>query len=425
MARSRVVLTTFGSFGDVLPYLSVGRGLVARGHEVVLAAPEVYRDAAASSGLAFAPIRPDIDFDDATMFQRVMDPKRGAEVVVREVLLPELRNSYTDLEAACDGADLLVSHVLTYAAPILAQKHGMRWASSVLSPMVFCSAWDPPALAPMPGLARLRVLGPGITGGVLRMLKRMAHRWSDPIRGLRSELGVPAGGDPLWEGQFSPHGTIALFSGAFASEQPDWPSGTTLCGFPFHDEDFGGDPDRDRLEAFVGAGDPPVVCTLGSSGGHAAGGFYEQAVAAARRLGRRAVLVTGSASAPEDDGGDVLAVRSASLAWLFEQACAAVHMGGVGTTGLALRAGCPQVLVPFSHDQFDNAVRVARLGLGRSVSRRGLTADRLGRAIDDVLALPGLGARLASCSGRIRQEDGVGMACAALERLLEPEPRGA
>ena len=151
---SRIVLTTFGSYGDLFPYLAIGQRLRERGHQAVIAAPQTYRSAVEEARLECVPIRPDVDYTDIDTFRRVMDPKRGAEVVVREILVPHLRESFHDLETACASADLLVSHVLTYAAPILGEKAGIPWISTVLSPMVFCSACEPPALAPMPWLSR-------------------------------------------------------------------------------------------------------------------------------------------------------------------------------------------------------------------------------------------------------------------------------
>ncbi len=422
MAHSaRIVLTTFGSFGDVLPYLAIGRGLRDRGHVVVLAAPAMYREAAESIELEFAPVRPDVDFSNAEMFQRVMDPKHGAEVAVREVLAPCLRESFADLKSACHGADLLVSHVLTYAAPILGEHTGMPWVSSMLSPMGFCSAWEPPALAPMPGLAHLRIVGPRVAGLALRGLKRLAWKWSEPIRAFRRELGLPADSDPLWEGQHSPHGALALFSQVFGKPQPDWPPGTTQCGFPFYDADFGGDPDREQLEGFLAAGSAPVVFSLGSSGAHVAGDFYVQAVRAARGLGRRAVLVTGDASIPADLSKDVLAVKSTSVFPLFKAGCAVVHAGGIGTTSQSLRAATPQLIIPLSHDQFDNANRVMRLGIGGSLRRKGLSAPKLEQAIGALLEDSRAPERVAQCAAQVRAEDGVAAACAALERVIAHE----
>ncbi|MHC4925384.1 MAG: glycosyltransferase, partial [Planctomycetota bacterium] len=360
---SRIVMATFGSYGDVFPYLALGRELRARGHQPVLATAEAYRGHAEKSGIEFRPMRPNVSLDDRKLITRCMDPKRGAQVIVTEIVVPALRDSYADLEAATEGADLLLSHVLTYAAPILGEKKKLPWMATVLSPMVFCSAYEPPAFAPIPWLASLGPMGPGFNGFLLRVLKRISKSWSDPIRAFRAELDLPDTGDPMFEGQFSPHGNMALFSELFGASQRDWPSPTITCGFPFHDEDFG-PPDPD-LEAFLEAGSRPVVFTLGSAAVQVLGTFWEEALKAIRATGRRAVFVAGPEVGKFAAGGEtIMAVREAPFHRLFPRASAVVHPGGVGTTAQALRAGAAQVVVPFSNDQFDNGNRVEHMRCG-------------------------------------------------------------
>ncbi len=416
---ARIVLNTIGSYGDVLPYLAVAEGLLARGHQVVVAAPGMYRALAERAGAEFAAIRPEIDYDDVEMFRRAMDPKGGAEYCVRELFVPPLRESYADLEAACEGADFLTSHIFTYAAPILGAVKGTPWMSTVLAPLSFCSAYEPAALAPIPWFARLRPLGPGVVGFLFSMMKRISRSWSAPIREFRRELGLPADADPLWEGQHSPHGVLALFSSSFGEAQPDWPARTTLCGFPFYDRDFGGEEDDSgRLRAFLDAGEPPLVFSLGSSAVQLAGDFYAAAAAAAERLGRRAVLVTGSANAPALASDDVLMVRSTSVAPLFAAASVVIHAGGVGTTGQAMRAGCPQLVVPFAADHFDNALRVEQRGVGRSLRRNRVGPKRLASELDAILSDERIRAT-AQATGRIvSAEDGAETASDAIERAL-------
>ena len=105
-------------------------------------------------------------------------------------------------------------------------------------------------------------------------------------RCLRAELGLPRGGHPLVEGQFSPHGTLALFSRVLAEPQRDWPPNVTVTGCVFYNgPETALDP---KLEEFLAAGDPPVVFTLGTSAVGAAGRFYHESAAAAERLGVRA-----------------------------------------------------------------------------------------------------------------------------------------
>jgi rhamnosyltransferase subunit B len=407
-------MATFGSYGDLFPYLAVGKELRRRGHAAVIAATEEYRGHVLRAGLEFSATRPDVTLDDRELLARVMDARKGAAVVVKELVVPSLRETYEGLERATAGADLLVSHVLTYAAPILGEKSGMLWVSSVLAPMVFCSAYEPPALAPIPWIARLRPLGPRFNAVLLGMLKRISRSWADPIREFRRELGLADGADPLWEGQHSPHGVLALFSSCFGGPQPDWPPKTTVCGFPFYDDEFAGT--ATELDAFLDAAEPPIGFTLGSSAVQAAGRFYEHAMQAARLVGKRAVLVAGpNAEQLQATPKEVLVVRSAPFARLFARCAAVVHAGGVGTAAQALRAGVPQVVVPFSHDQFDNGNRVQRMRCGVRLRRRS-TAAALATALSTVL--DGGAPRTAEAAARIRAEDGVGAACDALERTL-------
>jgi UDP:flavonoid glycosyltransferase YjiC (YdhE family) len=193
-----------------------------------------------------------------------------------------------------------------------------------------------------------------------------------------------------------------------------------VCGFPFFDQDFGGKGLDPALGAFLDAGPPPLAFTLGSSAVNAAGDFYAQAAQAASRLGRRAVLLAGAAA--ESLRGlppGVLAASSAPYFQLFPRCAAIVHSGGVGTTAQALRSGRPQLVVPFSHDQFDNGTRVRRLGAGTWIHRHRLDARRLERALAAVLGDPEVARRAAGAGETIRTENGIGRACDVIDSVLE------
>jgi len=107
---ARIVLTSFGSYGDVNPYVGLALALRSRGHEPVLALPAAYREAAAREDLAFRAVRPDVDIHDRAFAARIMDPSQGTDVTFGELLVPNLAETAADLEAAAAGADLLVTH---------------------------------------------------------------------------------------------------------------------------------------------------------------------------------------------------------------------------------------------------------------------------------------------------------------------------
>src|SRR5262245_18447984 len=226
----RIVITSWGSYGDVFPYAGLAKVLARRGHHPVLAVPRFYRAAIEREGLEFCHVGPDVDPNDQATVARIMDPRKGTEAILRDLLMPALRASYDELKEATRGADLLVSHPVTFAAPVLARETGLPWASTVLAPMSFFSTTDLPAFPPAPYLVHLRRLGPRFGRLMVDLIRRITRSWMEPVYALRRELGLDRGGDPLYEGQFSPALTLALFSRMLAGPQPDWPPHVRVTG---------------------------------------------------------------------------------------------------------------------------------------------------------------------------------------------------
>jgi len=423
LTKKRIVLTTFGSLGDLHPYIALALGLQARGHEVVIATGQPYRAKIEALGIGFRAVRPDLD-PDPELIRRIMDQRLGTETIIHELMMPALRESYEDTLAAAAGADLLVGHTLTYTARLVAEKTGIPWASSLLQPIGFMSVYDPPVLPPAPYLEKLRFLGPLFHRLLFGLGKWSIRAWCAPWHRLRADLGLPPTRDnPLFEGQHAPALVLALFSPTFAAKQPDWPPQTALTGFLFYDQD--GVPGLSpELADFLDAGPPPLVFTLGSSAVLDAGSFYEDSAAAARQLGRRAVLLVGKGTAnrPAALPEGVIAVDYVPYSELFPRAAAIVHQGGIGTTAQALRAGRPMLVMPYAHDQPDNAARVVRLGGARSIARHRYTPARAAAELRQLLDEPTYSQRALTVGKQVQQEDGVKAACDALEALLGPSP---
>lgn len=417
---NRIVITTFGSYGDVYPYLGLALGLKARGHTPVLAMPTYYRATVEREGLDFHPVRPDVDPTDRALIRRIMDSSRGTEFLVKDLLLGSLRESYADLRDASRGADLLLTHPVTFAGPIVAQRERLPWVSSVLAPMSFFSVHDLPVFPPAPWVKRLERV-PGVAAALVGMARRVIGGWGEAVYEFRGELGLPRGGDPIFEGQHSPRLVLALFSRVLAEPRPDWPASARITGaIPYNGPDARR-PLSPELEAFLAAGPPPVVYTLGSSAVGAPGDFYRESVEAVRRLGVRAVLLVGPHAENRALGTLPAGVHLedfAPHAALFPRASAVVHQGGAGTLHQALRAGRPTLVVPFAHDQPDNAHRVERLGVSRTLRPARYRAGRVEKELKWLLEDPGYAGRAGMVAERVRGEDGVGAACDAIEEVL-------
>jgi rhamnosyltransferase subunit B len=419
----RIVLATHGTLGDVHPYLAIALELRRRGHRPVLATSEFYRAKIEAQGIEFHAIRPDFSYDDIALHERLTEPLRGFERVIREFMLPRLRDTYDDLLAAVHadgGADLLLSQILIFAAPLVAERTGIRWISTELQPGAFLSAYDPPVLAAVPALGRLRRLGPAFHKVLFAIAKTTARHWAGPVIRLRKELGLSPARDPLLDGRHSPRLVLALFSRVIAARQPDWPPRTVITGFPFYDEEDSSLPPD--VERFLEEGEPPVVFTLGSSAVWNAGDFFAQSVVAARKLGTRAIFVTGKDprnQIAEPRSAQFLAIPYVPYSRLFPNASVVVHQGGVGTTGQALRAGKPMLVMPFGGDQYDNGARVERLGAGRTIPRRKYEAASVATALRELLDDNALRQKAADIGHQVRAEDGVRTACDAIEAQLQ------
>ena len=416
----KFVITSFGSFGDLNPYVGLGRALKARGHDVVLALPGYYIPFVEAAGLRGHAVRPDIDPNSRDVVRRVMHPLRGAEYLIRQLIMPLVEESYADLEAIVEDDDVLVSHPLTYAAPVLAEYRGLRWASSVLAPLGFFSQDDPPLMAVHPVAAALQRNFPGLYSGLVPTARFVTRSWGAHVRALRRRLGLPPGADPVHAGQFSPYLNLAMFSRVLAEPQPDWPPDTIVTGAVSYDAVHGGLPGA--LNAFLNAGPPPVVFTLGTSAVAAASAarFYQTSLEAATDAGARSVLLVGrdDGHRPEIRGrSDVFVAEWAPHSELFPRAAAIVHQGGAGTLHTALSSGRPMLIVPHAHDQGDNAVRSARLGVARVVFpsqyKRSVVRDHL-RAL---LSERSWKENAAAVSAKVRAEHGAESACDALEAL--------
>lgn len=416
----RIVLATWGSFGDIHPYMALARELRRRGYEPSIATMPIYREKVEAAGIAFNPVRP--DFPDPRLARdvvaKVIDRRRGGEYIFRELLGPHIREAYEDtLAAATAGGDaaVIVSHVLAMTVPLVAETTGIPWVSTVLSPISFFSAYDPPMPPFMSWIHPLLGLHPLMAAAFTALGRRATRSWVEPVRELRRELGLDAGRHPLFEGQHSPTRVVGLFSPVFGPPQPDFPPNTSITGFPFYDADDTYPPDP-RLDEFLGApGPPPVLFTLGSSAIWTPGDFYQVGVAVSGELGIRVILLVGAPeNVPSSLPGQVAAFEYVPFGRVMPRVGAVVHQGGIGTTAQALRAGRAQLVMPFGHDTLDNARRVVRLGAGLRISqshfRPGNVASGLRRLGEREYRV-----RAEAIGRRVRTENGTGRACDLIE----------
>ena len=410
----KILFSTFGSLGDIHPYLALSLEAKKRGHSPIIATSERYRAKIEAQNVEFRAISPDIPPEEefAPLARRVMNERDGPRFLFENILAPAIDAQYADMLRACEDANVVVTHPAVMTGPLVARKLGKKWMSSVLSPISLWSRRDPAVVPTLPQLDFLRVFGT-LWGTVQVLTGRIAtKRWVAPIQQLAAREGIATSGHPMFGGQYSPHGTLALFSRHFCAPQPDWPFNTTATGFCFYDA-VGWNRNDEGIDwrAWMEEGPAPFVFGLGSAAVHDGDFVWDAAVRAAKRDNARVVLLT--AGNFETNEKNILCVPYAPYSEIFPLAGRIFHQGGVGTTAQALRSGVPQTVIPFAHDQSDNAGRVKRLGIGSWLSRN--KVDSLSLKLDAALEA-GQKERAREIGERIRAENGALAACEALER---------
>jgi rhamnosyltransferase subunit B len=425
----RIVITTYGSLGDLHPYIALALELKRRGHRPVIATSPVFREKVEPLGLGFHPTRPDFPSPDENpewakeLTRRAMDARNGGEYVARELFAVHVRASYADLMEAVQGADLLITHPITFAGPFVARVTGIRWVSSILSPIIFFSAYDTLIPPHMAGMAKMFSLLPVPLNRLMRAAaRRMVTPWFAEVESLRKELGLSSRGIPIFEGQHSPEMILAMFSKVLAEARSDWPANTHISGFCFYDKLEASEAAgrlQPELQKFLESGEPPILFTLGSSAVWNADSFYQESMEAAVKLGERAVLLIGHEdNRPEHLPAGVAAFDYAPYGEIMPRVKLVVHQGGVGTTAQALRAGKPALFVPFSHDQPDNAWRVKRLGIATMLTRKQYRAARVAKELKALLSDPGVTRRAEEVGAIVRSEDGARRASELIESVF-------
>jgi sterol 3beta-glucosyltransferase len=199
----------------------------------------------------------------------------------------------------------------------------------------------------------------------------------------------------------------------------DWGPHIHVTGYRVSEQPDGWAPPKELVE-FLDAGPPPVSVGFGSW--QPPGTEVHSLAACALRLaGLRGSLAAGSDGVgdPYRYGSDMFVVGEVAHEWLFPRMAAVVHHGGAGTTGAALRAGVPNVVVPFVGDQPYWGPRVAALGAGpRPMAIKRLRPEPLADLLRATLANPEIATRAARLGALLRGERGVETACDVIEKWL-------
>ena len=409
-----------GSAGDVHPHVGIALAMKKRGHRVTVITNGYFRDLVERAGLTFGELGSAEEFLRTANDPELWHPIRSFHVVARSCLAL-LRPMYQAIaDRAVPGDTVVVAGSLAFAALIAEEKLNLPTALVHLQPSVFRSVYDPPVYA---GLEFLPSLPPWGVRPFFRLIDFLTDRVLAPdINAFRRELGLAPVRRIMGDAWRARGATIGLFPSWFAPAQRDWDPSVRLTGFPLFDG-AGVEPMAKDLDAFLSEGESPVVFTAGSAM-RVGQKFFRESAEACRLLGRRGVLITRFGDQlPPRLAGNVHHFDYASFGALFPRTAAIVHHGGIGTTAQALRSGRPQLIVPMTHDQPDNAAHVKRLGAGRALRASRYNARRAACVLKELIGNPDIEKACAEVAARFTGASPVEQTCDLLEGLLNRTPR--
>lgn len=380
----KILLVAIGSGGDVHPLIGVGLALRSRGHDVTIVASAHFEHQVTGASLGFIGVGTEEEYEAITSDPSLMQPIRGTKRVIEYCCVRTIRDIYDIIaEHNQPGRTIVISCALAVGARIAHEHLGVPLITTILQPMMFRSTYDTPRYDWLP-----------IASWTPVFLKRLAFRaadvYADAIAApatntFRKELGLPPTRRLFHHWWMSPQKVIGLFPEWYGPIQPDWPAHTTLTGFPLYDADDTM-PIPDEAQDFFDDGEPPILFTPGTAMRFGKR-FFASAAEACASLGRRGVLLSRfTEHIPAKLPPGVVHFDYLPLGRVLKRSAAMVHHGGMGTLAQTLRAGIPQLVMPMSTDQPDNAARLSQLGVAESLAPRKFLPDAVAGKLQRLLS---------------------------------------
>ncbi|WP_153913960.1 glycosyltransferase [Shewanella sp. TC10] len=404
-----ILLLTIGSRGDIEPFIALGIGLQAHGHQIVVCTHQRFQSIVEDHGLNYQYLSNDLfKLMEGGSVESMGSLFKGINTAIRLMKLAKPINGQLMTDSIKAGIkaqpDLVIYHPKCIVAPSIAEKFNAPAVMALLQPMLVKTS-DFPLI----GL-------PNISGVTNRLSYRLASLGFKPyLKQLnllrKSLLNLPKLSDKA--GVFSMNTGKAIpvlhaFSKHIVTRPQDWPQNTVLTGYWFLKKHNDFSPDKKIID-FITDGKPPVYIGFGSMLGKDPVKTARLVIDAVVKAEVRAIIVTGWGGLKLGDvPSQVLVIDNVPHEWLFPQVAAVVHHGGAGTTAAGLIAGKPTLICPFFADQPFWGDKVAALGLGpTAIKQKNLTIDNLAEGIVQMVSDKQMQHQAQQIAEQLSQEDGI------------------
>ncbi len=410
--KLRIVLSTWGTTGDVQPFLALSERLLKVGHEVRVCTSEIYRDRFVKRGIDFYPVG--IPFDSDRLSQvmdaivQVKDPIKSTISIAKEGYLYKADQWYADCLKGMEGYDLAVCHSADVPGQEAAIRNNLPWITASYWPSFIKTRYEPPLPIPNLGTLSNTLLWKAVEKLIRKQVDPLFNDFITSIGGEKREcIGL--------EGMYSPELNLIAASPSVSKPPPDLPNRHKFTGAWFLEE-----PDYEIppvLQTFLDQGSPPIIITFGSvagSGGVETTSIFVEAV---QRTGQRAVIQTGWANLGMDNPPEnICFVGYVPHNFLFRQGCCVIHHGGAGVTAAVCRAGVPSITIPHWGDQLYWGRTLHQIGVApKPLHRQDMTPKRLAKRINQAISSQSMAEKTKALMENIKTEDGLTNAVRLIE----------
>ena len=410
-------LVTYGSRGDVQPFIAMALGLMAKGHQVTLAAPGNFQQLVNSYGIDMFPLHGDVEeIVNSPECQKVI--RSGSDTAFMREMLKKVRAMqvplFDDIYRACKTADAIIAvNTAVFYVDTIAEKLGKKWVIVQLNPPMIPTKAFPMQMLNVPDITWFNRYTYHIINNVLWRVQK------NDVAVLRQRVNLPALKESLFKKIIKAKvPMLHAFSPELIARPPDWNDEHTIEGFFVVPAATGkNQPDKihQDLNEWLQAGEKPLYIGFGSIPFPDTAKLENTIKGILAQSTTRIVYCQGWSQLPElPVNSNLFVIKQADHQWLLPKCSAALIHGGIGTVAAVLRAGIPAIVASIFVDQPVWGRIIQQKNLGVHIPWKKLSAERVLKALKDVSQLP-INQTISNVQVRLSKEDGVGAAIKDIE----------